>query len=159
MTSRPLTRGEAALALAVFGDTIALDRVRLHGGGFGRFAVTLGSHIFLPDTLARADFSGAELGAQALLIHELVHAWQFQQRPLNTLASWAATLVSGGYGPGLPCYRYTLPITEFGRLGLERQASVVEHLFILRGGARSPSMPAGLTVEGLAAVVPFPVAF
>ena len=156
--SRGLTPGEVALARKVFGEAIVLDRVRLHRGGFGRFAVTIGSRVFLPDSLVRSDFSCAELPAQALLVHELVHVWQFQTQPLNTLASWAVTVASGGYGPGSPGYRYDLPVTDFRRLGLERQASVVEHLFILRRGGRSGAMPAGLKAADLAEATPFPVA-
>ncbi len=125
----------------MFGDAVRLEQVRLHGGGFGGFAVTLGSHLFLPQHLAGDDVSGADLFSQALLVHELTHVWQFQTRPLATLASWARVVASGGYGPGLPGYRYTLPLGAFDALNLEQQASVVEHAFLLRAGRRSSRMP------------------
>ena len=143
------------MADSVFGDAVRLDAVRLRGGGFGGFAVTLGSHIFLPPHLASADFATADLGSQALLVHELVHVWQFQTRPLWTLASWAGVVASGGYGPGLPGYRYTLPLGPFAKLNLERQASVVEHAFLLHAGVRSGRMPPGLCAADLAGS-PFP---
>ncbi len=154
--ARGLTAGEAALGRRVFGDAIRLDRVRVYGGGFGRFAVTLGSNLFMPAYLANCDFSAESLPGQALFVHELVHVWQFQTRPLQTLVSWAGTAAGGGYGPGLPGYRYTLPLPRFERLNLEQQASVVEHSFLIGGGYRTASMPAGLRGSDLSAA-PFPV--
>ena len=130
--------------------------MRLHAGGFGGFAFTLGSYIFLPPHLMSSDFAAGDLHAQALLVHELVHVWQFQMRPLRTLASWVGVVVSGGYGPGLPGYRYALPLGAFKVLNLEQQASVVEHAFLLRAGRRSRRMPDGLRATDLAAS-PFPV--
>ena len=152
---RGLTAGEAALAQAVFGAAVQLDRVSLQPGGYGRFAVTVGSRLFLQQHLWRRDFALAGTDAQALLVHELVHVWQFQARPLRTLASWAKAVVSGGYGPGLPAYCYALPLAPFETLGLERQASVVEHLFLLRHGRRTSTMPPGLRLSDLEGRTPF----
>ena len=152
---RRLTDGETALARQVFGEAVKLAEVRVHGGGFGRFAVTVGSQLLLPPHLAQADISAASVGAQALLIHELAHVWQFQTRPLWTLASWAQTVMRGGYGPGLPGYRYTLPLPPFARLNLEQQASVVEHAFLAARGHRSAAMPPGARLDDLAPLTPF----
>lgn len=152
---RRLTAGETALAAAVFGPAVRFDAVRLQEGGWGRWAVTVGSRVFLPPGLVRSDFAGAGVEAQALLIHELVHVWQFQTRPLRTLASWAGAVATGGYGPGLPAYRYRLPLAPFGTLGLERQASVVEHLFLLRRGRRTGAMPQALRLSDLEGETPF----
>jgi hypothetical protein len=156
MSGRALTLEELALARAVFGDAIDAASVRLRPGGFGRFAVTLGSTIYLPAELARSDFARAGPFSQAFLVHELVHVWQWRARPLRTLASWCRAALTGGYGPGLPAYRYTLPVGDFGRLGLERQASVVEHLFLLRRGVRSSSMPPDAQLRDLD-LTPFPI--
>ena len=154
--ARPLTPGERRLAKSVFADAVRLDQVRVHGGGFGAFAVTLGAHLFMPRHLASDDLSSADLLSQALLVHELMHVWQFQTRPVATLASWAAVAASGGYGPGLPGYRYSLPLAAFASLNLEQQASVVEHAFLLRAGRRSSRMPQGACAADFAAS-PFPV--
>ena len=153
--ARVLTPGERRLAEDVFGDAVRLDEVRLHRGGFGAFAVTLGSHLFLPPHLTSDDYALADPLAQALLVHELTHIWQFQTRPLATLASWARVMMSGGYGPGLPGYRYALPLAAFEDLNLEQQASVVEHAFLLRAGHRSRRMPEGISAVDLTAS-PFP---
>ena len=139
----------------VFGDAVRLERVRIRRG-FGRFAVTVGSNLFLPARLARADFALAEPPVQALFVHELVHVWQFQTRPGWTLRSWAAAVLSGGYGRELGAYRYTLPLGDFMRLNLEQQASVVEHAVLLRQGLRAPTLPWGACVADLAGA-PFPL--
>lgn len=131
---RPLSPGETELARSVYGEAVRFEPVRIHAGGFGPFAVTIGSRLFMPPGLKRADFAVAELRLQALFIHELAHVWQFQTRPLWTLASWAKTVLEGGYGRGLPGYRYTLPVQAFDRLNLEQQASLIEHAFMIRRG-------------------------
>ena len=89
LLGRRLTDGELVLARRVFGDAVRLEAVRLHAGGFGGFAVTLGSHLVLPPDLARSNLATAGAAAQGLLVHELVHVWQFQTRPAWALASWA----------------------------------------------------------------------
>ena len=153
--SRTLTPGERALAKRVFGDAVRLDRVRIRRGP-ERFAVTVGSNLFLPARMARPDFSQAELPLQALFVHELVHVWQFQTRPGWTLLSWASAVLSGGYGPKLCAYRYDLPLGDFTRLNLEQQASVVEHAVLLRRGVRAPTLPWGASLADLAGA-PFPI--
>jgi hypothetical protein len=153
---RRLTEGEARLARRVFGAAIIDRRIRISGGGFGPFAVTVGSRLFLPRHLGAEDFSKAEAALQGLFVHELTHVWQFQTKPLWTLLSWARAVLTGGYGPGLPAYRYSLPLGAFARLNLEQQASVVEHAFLLRMGRRSPAMPAGARLADYADA-PFPL--
>ena len=116
--------------------------------------MTLGSWIFFPASSAVSEFVCANLGRRAWFGHELTHAWRFQTAPLRTLASWAWTIVSGGYGPGLPGYRYDLPV-RFAALGLERQAKVVEHAYLLRAGGRGPDSPPGARWADYAGATPF----
>ncbi len=123
------------MAHSVFGEALALDRVRLHAHPFGGFAVTLGRRILFPGE-PPADFAAAPLQAQAWLMHELVHAWQFQTAPAATLASWAKVAMSGGYGPGSPGYRYPWPPPAWSTLNLEQQASLVEAAFLDRERAQ-----------------------
>ena len=129
---RPLTSGEQTLATSVFGDALDPSRVRIVPIPAST-AVTVGPVIFMPHDAPR-DFAAAPLHLQAWLIHELTHVWQFENRPLRTLGSWAKVAVSGGYGPGQPGYRYDLPF-DWAALNLEQQARVVEHAFLMREGA------------------------
>lgn len=152
---RPLTPGEAALARSVFGEAIDYARVRILVRPGAGYAVVLGSVITFPELNARADFSDAPLQVQAWFVHEMTHVWQFQTAPLRTLASWAKTVLTGGYGPGAPAYRYALPVERWDRLGLEQQASVVEHAFLLRRGFKVASLPAGALLQDYAGRTPF----
>ncbi len=153
--SRGLTAGESALASSVFADAVDCATVRIFGAGFGRFAVTVGSSLFVPSGLAAVDYATGQPLMQSFFIHEMTHVWQFQTRPLWTLASWARALASGGYGPGLPGYRYALPLADWNSLNLEQQASVVEHAYLLREGFRS-GVPTGAQSRDYAGRTPFP---
>ncbi len=124
-------------------------------GGFGAFAVTVGSTVNIPPAASSADFSRERPLIQAFFIHELTHVWQFQTRPLGTLASWAKVALTGGYGPGLSGYRYDVPIPTWTGLNLEQQASVVEHAFLLSDGHRSRTTPAGARLEHYQGATPF----
>ena len=137
---RPLTSGERALARGVFGEALGLERIRIGRAPFGPFAVTLGRHILFPGR-PPADFAAEPLDRRAWLIHELTHAWQFQTAARWTLASWAKTLATGGYGPGLPGYGYAHPF-EWASLNLEQQARVVEHAYLLREEGDSSALEA-----------------
>ena len=154
--SRPLTPGEIELARRVFGEAIDYRGVRISVRRWGRWAITFGSRISFPPTGAPADFAREGTHAQAWLIHELTHVWQFQTTPLRTLLSWAKVVLTGGYGPGTPGYRYALPLKPWRKLNLEQQASAVEHAFLLRQGFRTPAMPDGAGLGGYE-VLPFPL--
>ena len=115
-------------------------------------AITLGRMVVFPAD-APTDFSKEPVSLQAWLIHELVHVWQFERSVTGTLASWAKTLFSGGYGPARRGYAYVHPFA-WGRLNLEQQASVVEHAFLIRSGGGTTDPP--LTLRDYAGVTPFP---
>lgn len=76
----------------------------------------------------RDDFSLASLSLKGHFIHEMTHVWQVQTR-----GSWfliLRRLFSHRYDyslkPGWPLERY----------GIEQQAEIVRHAFLLRNGAR-----------------------
>lgn len=73
------------------------------------------------------DFASANLTAQSLFIHELVHVWQTQTR-----GRWYLLLARHPF-----CrYRYTLsPGRPLESYGIEQQAMIVQHAFLLRRGA------------------------
>jgi hypothetical protein len=140
---RRLSPGEAALAGAVFGEAIDLDRVRLTPWPAG-FGMVVGSLVLLPPAMPD-DFAEAGARMQAWLLHELTHVWQFQTRPWWTLRSWAGVVISGGYGPGLPGYRLPERWT-WDALNLEQQARAVETGWLggdLRGTPFSNPPPQG----------------
>lgn len=143
--ARPLTPGEARLARSLFGERIDLDRVRIVRLRRGRFAFVIGSRIHFPPG-PPADFCDAPVQHQAWLMHELTHVWQFQTQPLRTLFSWLGVLFGGGYGRGLPGYRYALPLKPFHRYNLEQQARIVQHAFLLSRGGACATLPSGATL-------------
>ncbi|MDX3900654.1 MAG: vgr related protein [Sphingobium sp.] len=148
MTGRPLTPGEVALARLVFGDAIAYERVHIHNRKWWplqpRRATMApdGDLWFHPRGGAyRDNFCASPLHLQGLFIHEMTHAWQAQR---------------GGkyYLPLMrhPFCRYDysiLPDKPFGRYGLEQQAEIVRHAFLLRRGAALPDRPPLAVYEAL----------
>lgn len=74
------------------------------------------------------DFSQAELFAQGLFIHEMTHVWQTQ-----TKGRWYLPLCRNFSRR----FDYSLkPSWTLGRYGIEQQAEIVRHAFLLRNGAR-----------------------
>lgn len=74
------------------------------------------------------DFARAPLAAQGLFIHEITHVWQSQQRGRWYLPLHRHPFCRYGYSlkPGAPLAAY----------GIEQQAEIVRHAFLLRRGAR-----------------------
>lgn len=141
---RTLAAGERALARGVFDDAINLDRVRVltppwpwwpltrafvPGRWFGR------DWIVWPRRRAANDLSAGPFGAQAVLVHELVHVWQAQQ---------GVNLLVGKIRAGDSRASYVYPTTscDWGALNIEQQAMVVEHAFRLSRGRTAPASAA-----------------
>lgn len=149
--SRALTVGERQLVSSVFGDEIDVQPVMLHRRRWMPFHLTRyimapNGAIYVPPGHAgwRADFSAASLALQGLFIHEMTHIWQHQSGR-NLIAE---------RGP-LARYRY-LPLKPgkpFGRYGLEQQAEIIRHAFLMCRGARPDGCP---PAAHYAALVPFP---
>ncbi len=73
------------------------------------------------------DFSRAELALQGHFIHEMTHVWQAQTR-----GRWYLVLMRHPFSR----YAYALrPGWPLARYGLEQQAEIVRHAFLLRQGA------------------------
>lgn len=137
---RPLTTGEIALARKVFGTAIDYGKVRIRRQKWFPFqprSITMAprGHIhFHPQSASyREDFSAAPLDHQALLIHELAHVWQAQTR-----GSWYLVVCRHPF-----CrYDYVLrPGWRFSRYGIEQQAMIVQHAFMLQSGRPVPGAP------------------
>ena len=91
------------------------------------------------------DFSTAPLGLQGHFIHEMTHVWQTQRK-----GRWHLVLRR----PFSRRYDYSLkPGWELERYGIEQQAEIVRHAFLLRHGVKLP----GVTDKrAYAALVDFP---
>ena len=147
MKLRRLSPGEVALAAEVFGEALNPKKVRVvTGAPTGGFAFVIGRLMVFPTPTS--DFAAEDVLTQSWFVHELTHVLQFQTRPFWTLMSWAKVAVSGGYGVGLPAYRYSIPF-DWKTLNLEQQARVVEHGWLLRQGVRTAAMPDGATAQRL----------
>ena len=135
---RPLTSAETALARSVFGEAIDYERVAINRRKWWPFHPK--KAIMAPDGalwmhpkggLWCDDFCALGLTDQGLFIHEMTHVWQHQKGiflPLvrHPFCSYSYTLV-----PGRPLDRY----------GIEQQAEIVRHTFLLRHGYRIKGAP------------------
>ncbi|ARS29361.1 hypothetical protein [Sphingomonas sp. KC8] len=143
---RPLTDAERALAMGVFGNAIDLQAVRLCQRKWWPFQprnVTMAprGHIhFHPDGSSYcACFGMAPLGRQGHLIHELVHVWQHQQGVNLLLRRHPFCRYDYAIKPGWTLERY----------GIEQQAEIVRHAFMLRHGVAIPGAPPLATLESI----------
>lgn len=90
----------------------------------------------------RPDFALAPLHMRGLFVHELVHVWQHQQ---------GIELIF--QRPPFARYRYTYQRGRpFRRYGLEQQAEIVRHAYLLSEGARLPNTP---PLSALVELIPF----
>jgi hypothetical protein len=140
--SRSLTSGEIALARPIFGDAIDYSKVRLVHGKWWPFQprrsamAPMGNIYFHPDGGGWSeDFSKEPLHAQGYFIHELTHVWQAQKGGRFYLPLARHPFCR---------YRYEIvPGRPFSRYGLEQQAEIVRHAFLLSNEAR-PGVTASL---------------
>lgn len=151
MTSRALTREERRLAQSLFGDAVDYDAVRIHRRKFWllhprRVTMAPDGHIWFHPlgTLHCEDFGAASLTLQGHFIHEMTHVWQAQR---------------GGryYLPLMrhPFCRYDyrlVPGKPFARYGIEQQAEIVRHAFLMRQGVTVTGKP---PLELINALLPF----
>jgi hypothetical protein len=135
---RPLTSGEIDLARTVYGAAIdyAPVTVRRRKWAFfqpRRVVMAPCGHIhFHPrGDLYRDDFARASLGDQGLFIHELCHVWQHQRGIFLPLVRHPFCRYDYAFKPGWGLNRY----------GIEQQAEIVRHTFLLRAGARVAGAP------------------
>jgi hypothetical protein len=135
---RPLTPGEIALARSVFGDAIDYAPVTIRRRKWAFFqpretVMAPRGHIhFHPSgTRYRADFAQAPLGDQGLFIHEMTHVWQHQKGVILPLARHPFCRYDYAIRPGCPLQRY----------GIEQQAEIVRHAFLLGCGCAVAGAP------------------
>jgi len=101
-------------------------------------------HFHPKGTLYLPDFGTAALNRQALFIHEMVHVWQHQRGIFLPLKRHLFCRYDYSLKPGQPFERY----------GIEQQAELVRHAFLLRENAKVPGAPA---LETYRSLLPFPI--
>lgn len=150
-TARALTPGEVALTRWVFGDAIDYTPVRIKRRKFfplqprGVTMAPMGHLHFHPRAAHYCDdFAAADIDAQAHFIHEMTHVWQAQTR-----GRWYLVLRRHPW-----CrYDYALkPGWLLEHYGLEQQAEIVRHAFLLRSGMAVAGAPGLATYD---AILPF----
>ena len=152
VSDRPLTSGETALAHGVFGDAIDYATVRIARRKWAFFqpretvmAPRGRIHFHPAGTRYRDDFAACALGDQGLFIHEMTHVWQHQKGIVLPLARHPFCRYDYAIRPGWPLERY----------GIEQQAEIVRHAFLLRAGARVIGAPPAATYDQ---ILPFDAA-
>ena len=152
-TERPLTEGERALASSIFGTAIDYEPVRIRRRKWFPFqprnvAMAPNGHIhFHPaGDLWCDDFAHEAAHRQGLFLHEMTHVWQAQERGRFYLVLMRHPLCRYSYAirPGWPLQRY----------GLEQQAEIVRHAFLLRAGKIVAGAPPLSQYETLLQFVP-----
>ena len=146
---RPLTPGEITHARSIYRDTIDYTRVELCRDKWAFFQprhVVMAPrgriHFHPHGDLYRDDFAAAPLGDQGLFIHEMCHVWQHQRGIYLPLARHPFCRYHYSFVPGRSLARY----------GIEQQAEIVRHAFLLRAGVRVAGAPELARYEG---VLPF----
>ena len=140
MDERGLTPGEIAIAQSVFRDAIDYSKVRLVRRKWwplhprNAAMAPMGNIYFHPEGgVWSEDFSKESLGRQGFFIHEMTHVWQTQAKGRFYLPLMRH-----------PFCRYTYqlhPGREFSRYGLEQQAEIVRHIFLMEHGGSPPICP------------------
>ena len=149
---RPLSAGEIKLASSIFGKAIDYTSVKIRRRKWAFFQpkrVTMAPrghiHFHPAGTAYCDDFARAPLYLQALFIHEMTHVWQTQTR-----GDWYLVLNRMPWAT----YDYALkPGWKLEQYGIEQQARIVEHAFLLRNGMKLPGVA---DPEAYAVLVNFP---
>ena len=146
MDERTLTPGEISLARSVFGDAIDYSPVRMIRRKWwplqpkNYIMAPCGSLHFHPRGNAWSDdFSKEGIPHQGLFIHEMTHVWQAQKRGRFYLVMMRHPFCRYDYATraGWPLERY----------GLEQQAEIASHAFMMRHGIGVPGVPSRTQLE------------
>ncbi len=152
--TRRLTNGEIALCCSIFGDSIDYSPVRLHRRRWWplqprNVVMAPNGHLYFhaASPLWSEDFESEPIDRQGLFIHEMTHVWQAQ-----TKGQFYLILMRH------PFCRYRYALVEgrkFELYGIEQQAEIVRHVFLMRQGLRVGGL---FTLADLEKVLPFIVA-
>ena len=135
----------------MFGDAIDYDRARVANRKWAFFqprhvamAPTGCIHFHPGGRLYCEDFAQADIDRQGLFLHEMTHIWQSQRH-----GRWYLPLMRHPF-----CrYGYVLrPGQRFERYGIEQQAEIVRHAFLIASGRSIAGAPGP---GSYASVLPF----
>jgi hypothetical protein len=149
-TERALTESERTIARSIFGTAIDYDPVRIRHRRWFPFQPreTLMApcghvHVHPASTLWREDYARESLDLQGLLLHELTHVLQAQERGRFYLPLMRHPFCRYAYrfDPGRP----------FDAYGLEQQGEIVRHLFLARNGRNAPGAASAAELESIVA--------
>ncbi len=153
MTARALTSDEVALARSMFGPAIDYARVLIIQRKWaffqprGTVMAPRGNIHFHPKGCRYCDdFAHASADARGLFVHELTHVWQHQQGLFLPLRRLPFAKYGYAIEPGKPFRRY----------GIEQQAEIVRHAFLMRLGWRLEGKPPRAIYEELLPFTPSP---
>ena len=142
MTSRPLTKGEIALARTVFGDAIEYGTVYVSDSKFTGFhppgvAMAPNGNLFMPGCYSD-DYSAEAVYRQSLFIHEMTHVWQYQNKVLAPMVEAIKLNVKFAFNY-TAAYDYTLDgKKDLIDYNMEQQASIVQDWFAQKHGGFNP---------------------
>jgi hypothetical protein len=144
-----MTAPEIALARTVFRDAIDYAKVRIHARKYWWFqprSITMApdGHLWFhpKNNLFCNDFCARDLDLQGLFIHELVHVWQHQSGIFLPLRRHPFCRYDYSLKPGWRLKQY----------GIEQQAEIVKHIFLLQQGRKVPGAP---PLEQYKGILPF----
>jgi len=133
----------------MFGDAIDLDPVRIRLRKWWplqprRVTMAPRGHIhFHPEGTSYCDcFGEGTLAGQGLFLHEMTHVWQHQSGTNLILRRHPFCRYDYIFETGKP----------FARYGIEQQAEIVRHTYLMRRGHVVPGKP---PLEELEAILPF----
>lgn len=139
-----------ALVRGIFGDAVDCARVTLRRRKWfpfqprNRMMAPWGHVHFHPaDAFYCDDFAAASLHRQGHFLHEMAHVWQAQTR--GRLYVLLRGMVSRNYSYSLK------PGWTLERYGIEQQAEIVRHAFLLRSGVKLPGVADASAYEVLVA--------
>lgn len=141
-----MTDGEVALARSVFGDAVDYVAASVSPRRWWPFQprdtamAPRGCIHFNPrGDLYREDFSACDDGMRGFFLHELTHVWQHQRGVCLPLARHPFCRYDYAIRPGWTLARY----------GIEQQAEIVRHAFLLRRGHHVAGAPPVATYDGI----------
>ena len=147
-SGRRLTANETALVRSVFGDAINLEKVRIHNRKWWWLqprAITMApdGHLWFhpKSNLFCDDFCDRDVALQGLFLHEMVHVWQHQSGIFLPLRRHPFCRYDYSLKPGWTLRQY----------GLEQQAEIVRHVFLLRNNVKVPGAPPLAQYDGVLA--------